>query len=121
MKTSTSLKRSPLAFFVLVFALSLLFGLLVALLGPLAGHFSPALPIAIPSGFNPVSPIVVGYIPLLAACILVFRERQSFLMICTMLAMCSFPILAPIMTRLLPFRSRRCLLSSSPSSGAQRP
>ncbi len=40
MKTSTSVKRSPLIFFVLVFALSLLFWLL----GPLAEHFSLELP-----------------------------------------------------------------------------
>jgi uncharacterized protein len=75
-KTSASLKRSPLTFFVLVFALSLLFWLLVELLSPLTEHFSPALPIAIPSGFNPVSPLVVGYMPLIAACILVSREGQ---------------------------------------------
>jgi membrane protease YdiL (CAAX protease family) len=77
MKTSTSLKRSPLTFFVLVFALSLLFWLLVELLGPLAEHFSLGLPIAIPSGFNPVIPLVGGYMPLIAACILVSREEKS--------------------------------------------
>jgi membrane protease YdiL (CAAX protease family) len=76
MKTSMSLKRSPLTFFVLVFALSLLFWLLVELLGPLAEHISLGLPIAIPSGFNPVSPLVGGYMPLIAACILVTREGQ---------------------------------------------
>jgi uncharacterized protein len=77
MKTSTSSKRSPLTFFVLVFVLSLLFWLLVWLLGPHVSHFSPALPIAIPSGFNPFSPLVGGYMPLIAACILVSREGQS--------------------------------------------
>jgi uncharacterized protein len=71
MKTSTSSKRSPLAFFVLVFALSLL----VDLFGPLAEHFSPALPLAIPSGFNLVSVLMGGYVPLIAACILVSREK----------------------------------------------
>ena len=76
MNTSTSLKRSPLTFFVLVFALSLLFWLLVGLSGPLTEHFSMRLPIAIPSGFNPVSPLVGGYMPLIAACILVSREGQ---------------------------------------------
>jgi uncharacterized protein len=76
MNTSTSLKRSPLAFFVLVFALSLLFWLLVELLGPLAEHVSVGLPVRIPSGFNPVSPFVGGYMPLIAACILVFREER---------------------------------------------
>jgi uncharacterized protein len=76
MKTSTSLKRSPLTFFVLVFALTLLFELFVWLLGPLAQHFSPALPLAIPAGFNLVAVLVGGYIPLIAACILVSREGQ---------------------------------------------
>ncbi len=76
MKSSASVKRSPLTFFVLVFAFSLLFWLLVELFGPLAEHFFPALPLAIPSGFNPVSPLVVGYMPLIAACILVSREEQ---------------------------------------------
>lgn len=76
MKTSTSSKRSPLKFFVLVFALSLLVELLFWLPGPLAQHFSLGLPIAIPSGFNPVNVFVEGCVPLIAACILVSREEQ---------------------------------------------
>src|SRR5450755_2488862 len=76
MKTSTSSTRSPLTFFVLVFALSLPFWLLVWLLGSRVSHFSPALPIAIPSGFNLFSPLVGGCMPLIAACILVSREGQ---------------------------------------------
>src|SRR5260221_13430142 len=81
--TSASLKRSPLTFFVLVFALSLLFWLLVELLSPLTEHFSPALPIAIPSGFNPVSPLVVEYMPLIAACILVPEKGNLVAQACS--------------------------------------
>jgi membrane protease YdiL (CAAX protease family) len=50
--------------------------MLAGLLGPLAEHVSPGLPIAIPSGFNPLNVFVEAYIPLIAACILVFREKQ---------------------------------------------
>jgi membrane protease YdiL (CAAX protease family) len=66
MNASTSMKRSPLKFFVLVFALSLPFWLL----GAIAQHFSLGLP------FNlPVSALQF-VCPLIAACILVSREEQ---------------------------------------------
>jgi membrane protease YdiL (CAAX protease family) len=66
MNASTSMKRSPLKFFVLVFALSLPFWLL----GAIAHHFSLGLP------FNlPVSALQF-VCPLIAACILVSREEQ---------------------------------------------
>ena len=62
MNTSASLKRSPLTFFVLVFALSLPFWLL----GPIAEHF-----IRLP--FNlPVSALQF-VCPIIAALILVYR------------------------------------------------
>ncbi len=65
MNTSMSLKRSPLQFFVLVFALSLPFWLL----GPIAEHF-----IRLP--FNlPVSALMF-VCPLIAAFILVYREEK---------------------------------------------
>ncbi len=66
MNTSASLKRSPLTFFLLVFALSLPFWLL----GAIAEHFSIGLP------FNlPVSALMF-VCPLIAAFILVSREEQ---------------------------------------------
>ncbi len=66
MNTSASLKRSPLTFFVLVFALALPFWLL----GAIAEHFSIGLP------FNlPVSALM-GVCPLIAALILVYREEK---------------------------------------------
>ncbi len=74
MNTNTSLKRSPLQFFVLVFALSLL----IWLLGPLAEHFSLELP-AIPFGGASqlsVDVIVGDFCPLIAAFILVYREEK---------------------------------------------
>lgn len=72
MNISASVKRSPLKFFVLVFALSLL----VELLGPLTAHFSEGLSLAIPSGFNLVTVLIAGYVPFIAACVLVSGERQ---------------------------------------------
>jgi hypothetical protein len=74
MKTSTSVKRSPLTFFVLVFALSLLFWLL----GPLAEHFSLGLPAISFAGTSklPVNVIVGDFCPLIAAFILVYREEK---------------------------------------------
>jgi uncharacterized protein len=69
MKTSTSSKRSPLTFFILVFALSLP----VELFGPLTTHLFAGLPI--PAGFNLVTVLLGGYAPLVAACILVSREE----------------------------------------------
>jgi len=66
MNTSASVKRSPLTFFVLLFALSLPFWLL----GAIAEHFSIGLP------FNlPVSALQ-AFFPLITALILVSREEQ---------------------------------------------
>jgi hypothetical protein len=67
MKNSTSFKKSPLKFFVLLFALSLPFWLL----GAIAEHFSIGLP------FNlPVSSLQ-AFFPLITALILVSREEQT--------------------------------------------
>lgn len=66
MNTSASLKKSPLKFFVLVFALSLPFWLI----GAIAEHFSIGLPYNLP-----VSALMFPC-PLIAALILVYREER---------------------------------------------
>jgi hypothetical protein len=66
MNTSASLKKSPLKFFVLVFALSLPFWLI----GAIAEHFSIGLPYNLP-----VSALMFPC-PLIAAFILVYREEK---------------------------------------------
>jgi uncharacterized protein len=64
MKTSTSLKKSPLTFFVLVFALSLPFWLAGTLT---SFQLLPALPIS----------ALMFVCPVTAAVILVYRENKS--------------------------------------------
>jgi hypothetical protein len=75
MKTSTAEQRSPLAFFVLVFALSLSIELLMSFAGPLTAQIFAGLSLPIPSGFNLVTVMLGGYTPLIAACLLVARKE----------------------------------------------
>lgn len=65
MNTNTSINKSPLIFFILVFALSIPFSLLGAVTGL---QLLPGLP---------VSSLVVTFCPLIAALILVYRENKT--------------------------------------------
>ncbi|GHO99481.1 CPBP family intramembrane metalloprotease [Reticulibacter mediterranei] len=75
MKTSTASQRSPLVFFVLVFALSLCIELLMWFAGSLTARLFAGLPLPIPAGFNLVTVLLAGYTPLIAACLLVARKE----------------------------------------------
>lgn len=74
MSTSTTVKRSPITFFVLVFALSLFFWSL----NPLAALFSIELP-ALRGGAQSLSVNVLasGFTPFIAALMLVYREEKG--------------------------------------------